>query len=289
MEKCCDICGKYFETSNRNRKLCEDCSKDQNARRNMNWAIERSKRTYQEPKTEKFTCFICGKEFVTIRKLLLTKDHHVFCREGCLNEYKKETASCIECGKLIKGSEGEAGYDSGNWHTWFCCKACKEEHDRKIKLENGWRDRKCAYCGKTFFKKEGTFCCKECYNSAVKEGWRPDVPTKMVYTGLEKCRVCGKVTKRTYYGKQPDGLNTCICSDECAKKEREKFSLERKKQRELEKEQKKLESIQENGLCIYCKTPYPDCERMQSNFRIIPKGARYNGNGVLVECPKYKE
>lgn len=288
MEKCCEVCGKYFETQNGNRKLCDECSKDQNARRNMNFALERSKKTYYEPKPETFTCFVCGKEFMTIRKLLLSKDFHVFCKEKCLNEYKKDTAICLECGNLIKGSEGESSYDSGNWHTWFCCKNCEEKHDRKSKLSKGWKDRTCAFCGKNFFKKEGTFCSKECYEAAVKKGWRPGVSTKMAYVKHGKCRVCGKVFQRTYYGKQPDGMPLLLCSKECADKERFTFKEERKKETLERKQQKRLKSIQKDGLCLSCKTPYPDCERMQSNFRIIPNGAKYNGNGVLVECPKYK-
>ena len=45
--------------------------------------------------------------------------------------------------------------------------------------------------------------------------------------------------------------------------------------------------IRQNGLCGICKTPYLDCERMQSNFRIIPKGAKYV-DGKIQYCPKYR-
>ena len=53
-------------------------------------------------------------------------------------------------------------------------------------------------------------------------------------------------------------------------------------------EQKKLDDyIKENGCCGICTTSYKDCERMQSEFRVIPKGARYV-NSKIVQCPKFK-
>ena len=51
---------------------------------------------------------------------------------------------------------------------------------------------------------------------------------------------------------------------------------------------KQEDKISDAPLCATCRVIYKNCERMQSDFRIIPEGAHYNAKGVLTVCPKYK-
>ena len=68
----------------------------------------------------------------------------------------------------------------------------------------------------------------------------------------------------------------------------DKFKRMKPKTDEQQEQKKQLDDyIKENGCCGICTTSYKDCERMQSEFRVIPKGAKYV-NSKIVQCPKFK-
>lgn len=61
-------------------------------------------------------------------------------------------------------------------------------------------------------------------------------------------------------------------------------SLAEKKKKEAQKKY-----IMENGLCGICRTPYPDCIRMTSQFREMPEGAKSPDGKIIISCPNYTE
>ena len=149
----------------------------------------------------------------------------------------------------------------------------------------------CKFCGKEF---EGNrvFCSQECLKKYQEE---KDKNEKVVGDITLTCKVCGKAfvvhkDKPVF----PDTLPKC-CSAEC-RKEASRLGGQKGarvthannvKRREERSDTKKREYLT-NGLCAYCKTSYADCERMQTEFRVIPKGARFNRAGKIIECPKFK-
>lgn len=304
----CEICGVFFTTDNPVRKLCDKCSKDNNARRNMDRALARSKFRYRkDPKLITFNCEYCGKEH-TISSSLLHKVsiseksswdgvRHYYCCTSHRIKAKHDHSVCSNCGKTLEGTDyGYSEFRADN----YCCKECETEH----KLKMGYFHKfTCEYCGKEVIKRQkGFFCSASCYNKAVKEGWKnpnkepvsakhADIVAKL------KCANCGKEIERTFrnhkdYVIYASSVN--FCSNECGMEFREK----QRREQEFEKEfQESIKSFRKNGkktkpsvvpLCTTCKTSYKDCERMQSEFRILPEGARLNMEGQVVKCPKFK-
>lgn len=294
MQKECKICGILFDTDNKQRLCCEDCSAHYNSRRyQYQKATEKNIATYYEPQIIERDCEVCGKHFKTISKLLfsVTGDDnrkHVFCSNSCKEDYKRAHAVCDECGCSL----ADKPYSSVD-HYHFCSEECRNIYTRKIAIENG-NLHNCLQCGKEFIRKGGTFCSNECYKKALENGWRPEkAPVKAKVVSVEEhCPVCMTTHTVNYpSGKvRANPLDTC-CSEEC----RAKYSsfLERKKQKEScdieEMLKKERDNKPKEALCTTCKVPYKQCERMQSNFRILPEGAHYNENGALIICPKYKK
>ena len=140
----------------------------------------------------------------------------------------------------------------------------------------------CPECGGEFIK-DSKFCSRKCYLQFVKKPQKRTVNTVRM-----KCMVCEKefqcpVTNTTFP----------VCSDSCVeehkkkiKQEREKIEAKKKQEREEKKKAQQQKFIEENGLCSICKTSYMDCERMQTNFHISPKGASFQ-NGKVMRCPKF--
>ena len=156
----------------------------------------------------------------------------------------------------------------------------------------------CQHCGKSFVSKKNVayFCSIECSKAAVKAGWKSPVTLER-QAAAEKAKVrveltcaeCGnkfiKVYKDKIAAMQEQQMNIKqYCSDSCRKTS---WNKEREYLKSLKKASSPKQTSPTKSLCASCKTCYKDCERMQSNFRISPKGARYNNNGVLIECPKY--
>ena len=296
MQKECKICGKYFDTDNKQRLCCEDCSAHYNSRRyQYQKASEKNRATYYDPQIIERDCEVCGKHFKTISKLLfsVTDDDnrkHVFCSQSCKEDYKRAHATCDECGCPL----ADKPYSSVD-HYHFCSEECRSVYARKMAIKNG-NLHICSQCGREFIRKSGTFCSKECSKNALNTGWRteksPGEP-KIVQVE-EHCPVCMTTHTVNYpSGKvRTNPLDAC-CSEKC--KTKYGSFLERKKKKESSDITKTLQKAREDrqkpseALCTTCKVPYKQCERMQSNFRILPEGAHYNKDGVLTICPKYKK
>ncbi len=203
------------------------------------------------------------------------------------------SVNCIECGKEYKIPKA--------WKDrkiLLCSQKCKEAYRQKhpsIRKKKETAISICRYCGRSF-EGTGTYCSNDCCLRHRKE---KALEGKLTGDIKLYCKVCGKEylvhkDKPT----KPEMLPKC-CSNECRKllqieggkkgSEVVRKSIDvRKLQRQQDAESKKKRDIISNGLCSYCKTNYTDCERMQSEFRVIPKGARFNNSGKIIKCPKFK-
>ena len=140
------------------------------------------------------------------------------------------------------------------------------------------------------------FCSADCSRAAIKAGWKS--PAAIERKAAEErakvhvevmCAECGSKFIKTYKNEvaamqeQRMGIKH-YCSRSCQK-------ISQNKERELAKSLKQAsvtaQTFPTKSLCASCKVCYKDCERMTSDFRISPKGAKYDSNGVLIECPKY--
>lgn len=295
MQKECGICGKFFETENKNRKYCDDCSTHYSMRkREYEKGLRESIRNIpKEPEVYDYTCEMCGKNFKTIPKLLfyITEDEnnkmtrHEFCSKKCKDKYKHIHATCDECGASL----ADKPYNV-NAQKHFCDEKCKFEYEKKIAIQNG-NLYTCLRCGKEFIRKDGVFCGKECYDAAIASGWRPKMKKPEHIIRTEVCPIC-KQKREVHYEKNKDtNITVRPCSKECMdryityKKKQDAIKKAEIKKKEMEKQE---QNKPQEALCASCKTPYKQCERMQTNFRVLPKGAHYNENGILTICPKYK-
>ena len=267
MTKECEICGTIFETTNSLRKYCDECGANpERARKRLDRAVMINKHNAGDwYKVYNCTCVQCGKTFRS------TYANQKFCSEQCKKQHNVETAKCSYCGKLMLNVGIRIEYQGG-WH--YCSAECKEKARWKAARERG-HVQTCAYCGKEFIRAQGTFCCKEHYKKAVAEGWKTPQPKKVRHVKMEnvRCPICKKVFTR------PEGSLLLFCSSDCAKKSAERRKTEQKKKEAAAK-------VKKMGICWCCKTPYSNCERMNSNFQYSPKGAVFN-DGKVMQCPKY--
>ena len=138
----------------------------------------------------------------------------------------------------------------------YCTRTCEAEHKKKLAVER-YGVKKCLQYGKEYVSKNKYFCSGECRNRyryryrEMHPGQRQSRKAKPVLPPLPVLPAVPKVS-----------------ATDRRRKEQEAY-------------------IRQNGLCGICKTPYLDCERMQSNFRIIPKGAKYV-DGKIQYSPKYR-
>ena len=366
-EKECEICGKFFVITTWNRKYCDDCSPNSDkAKLKQEKALKDSIHRLYEPKILTITCFECGREHKTTRKLLVTGEKyeengeeitptfccfqhrdlwekkrekcaccgkplygneyyinsqgqisHKYCSAECEDEYARKTHKCECCGRPL--TETDYCHADKPDTLWYCSDKCRHDgwEERALKGEKGYYI--CQWCGKPYKRSQpGTFCSRKCYSESVaakkhadilhtqKQGIMTDLTQKRIKVRTN-CAICNKgfvVEVPVPY----DGLGVFTCSDDCKKelyrlkvlqKKRERQKLVELKAEQLakekfetmkaaEKRKKKKEAEENTPLCASCKVSYADCERMQSNFRIIPKGAHYNSRGILRECPKYR-
>ena len=309
-QRVCAICGAIFNVTHHNRKYCDKCRiHPEQKRQQIEWAYENSKRRMAEPKIIEVECELCHKKIKTTKKLLFKFEdrentEHRFCSRKCLDtaheKYNKEQvwphivpSMCLCCGKSLTDSDFFNGVDQ---KTAFCSKEC---HDKYMGIHI------CENCGKEF-KRDGEahFCSKECHIEAQKK--------------KKQKRLASFITKECEYCKKPfsapSDSDKHFCSKECymaaikggwksertlrwqanikknqeqRQQEREKAKRERKEK--IQAERYKPHKLEEGEqLCATCNVSYKDCERMQTNFRVLPKGAHYNDKGVLTVCPKYK-
>ena len=322
MEKECPICGTLFETSSANRKYCDNCRTHPEQKwKKAEYALQDSiNRTYQ-PRLAKLTCEYCGKEHVIPVKLLykvkLTagsqnnwdEKNHYFCCAEHLEYAVRDHAVCEECGQSLKDKPFNILA-----HHHYCSEECSQKAKSRIAADSGYVYT-CQNCGKEYirFAKSSTFCSRECMSEAVKKGWRSPksienekIKESKKTTIVLKCKVCKRKFKKTYPNIEE---LTCavrnqtlplFCSKDCAVvySEAEKAHIEavqKAKHKKTQAEGKKAngnttsKSVKGTDICATCKVSYKDCERMQSNFRILPEGAHYDANGVLTTCPKFKK
>lgn len=171
---------------------------------------------------------------------------HNFCSMDCRRQYTMEHTVCLNCGKPMMETSAREYHPSGKW---FCSDSCKNEYEWKDAEKNGWI-RTCRECGKKYPSKDyKPFCSKECYKAFVQSG-------KQITTRNKKMDKTLMVPKK-------------------------KVVLAKEIQTRKDVPKGKPESI-----CSQCRTSYRDCELMQTNFRIAPKGAIWDGYKI-VSCPKY--
>ncbi len=252
----CQICGIKFEAKRPNRKYCDECQKHPDRRKvQLAKNIMRSKHAtgyYDEP-VEKH-CAKCKTFLKLVPRYMSSRIMY-----------------CDTCKKIIE-EEQESGIHSYKRTSYpppqSICPVCGKKYDNP-------QFRK-AYCSNA---------CRISLHDA-KPKWIGDIECK--------CENCGKtftIHRDKYIYKLPK-----TCSNECCKELNAKITRQRAadKRKEASERQAKAEKAQryklyeENGLCGYCKTSYKDCERMQSNFKVIPEGAKFNMKGKIVKCPKFK-
>ena len=285
MDKECEICGGFFTPTRSNQKYCPECSKDSyRLKIKMQKNLDRIARTYYKPTYYKHICVQCGAEFES------TSEIQSFCGAKCRKKHRQENAVCEYCGKnlLEQGIVIQPNQTRG----LYCNDECRKKAKWQRAKEYG-RIGKCPQCGKEFIRqKDGkTYCSMECYKAA-KEAAKAAAEKK---PKMHKCKECGKSFPHgAGINAWGTSLNGAFCSKECAKKYEIKIAenkqrLKQHKQAEAEKKARieRERYIRQNGLCGICKTAYPDCERMQSNFTYSPKGA-YFENGKITKCPKFK-
>lgn len=254
-QKYCPICGKKPD---RARKRCE---KAQNLL-NIHMGI------YDEPKKKK--CQYCGKEFSTYNGFS-------FCSEECRKRHRIENATCTFCGRNLLSLGIEHFSKTGG--TRFCSEECRNKWKERVSLYNNVPSnlQTCPQCGKDFKGKNTIFCSKDCYEKAKSEGWKPDKYKKVEVL----CGHCKKAFTTSY--KSPSRY--CPeCTTLLWKNRKKKADIAKKKQAE----EKRQADIEKNGLCFYCQTTYSNCEKMRTNFRYYPKGAKLK-QGKVIECPSYTD
>ena len=293
----CAICGKFFETTTKQRKYCDTCrDHPENKSREYARGLMMSKNRLYEPEVLEYTCAHCGEKFKTIQRLVLSSgsidNKEYFCSPKCKEEHLKARATCRFCGKSLKDKED---YAVGVWSKQFCDDKCLAQYNWHVAEEKG-KIKKCALCGEAFVsgKQRKFFCSQTCYSAAVKKGWKPPVsdgPKTCVQ--LLPCIVCGKRVKREFPLPLPREFTPTFCTKTCYDKyQADQIEQQRRREASIlayksEKHPRKPVTKNDN-LCATCKTPYRDCEKMRSNFQTLPEGACCNKAGVVVSCPRYK-
>lgn len=314
-EKECEVCGAYFTTEYKTQKYCDKHKKNgARSTRVVEKQIEKIGRLYGQPRLKTYKCEYCGREHSAPNRLL-TKlcispasswdgERHYYCCTEHVDADRHDHSTCSNCGKSLKGCDyGYSPYREFN----FCSEECEKEHELRRYRSNGWVHT-CERCGKEFVRKteKAYFCSNECYRAAKKDGWESqdtiernrlrDVEAKKIYSITCTCDFCKKsytVTRKSKTSAiEYQSASLHFCSPNCSKsywinvKEAEEIEKSIEDRLELKKKSSKKTSTE--PLCTTCKVSYKDCERMQSNFTILPEGAHYNSNGVLCECPKYR-
>lgn len=312
IEKECEICGKYFTTTSKLRKYCDECKDNQTRlKERLEKNIRRNRKMYyEEPKPKEYTCDICGKTFKTLPRFLfrINKDNsydgkdHVFCSKLHEDAYIRMHSNCLNCGKSL---DGNLFFKPGAAYSQFCSPKCKAEHKYKTAKENG-ELKTCVHCGKEYISKDNKyFCSKECHMAAMKNGWRSpslskkglsnpknEKKEKKIIKRRLQCATCGHETLLELPENKINSIDPFhwYCNEECKKKALEKRLKGINKKIKLGNKPNNNQTHKKNDvtqICASCKTSYKNCERMTSDFRIIPKGAHYNNNGILISCPKF--
>lgn len=284
----CEACGLEFTTTSLLKKYCDECGcNGLRVKKKYDRQIAINKRYQQIYKPEVFTkiCAVCKTEFQTTYK------NRIHCSSKCDKIASKQKLRCTYCRKKLQDTRSidEIPDEELRKRHHFCNDDCKNKYELE-KTE----PKICQNCGKTYRNNNKKFCTKECqFDFLAKHGRKTEPKQKPTLiqpkpkTNMHICYICKKPCTKPYFRivqKQDDKLlrSQPICSKECL--DIHNKSLQR--QKDKLQEQKLKDYIKCNGMCGICSTPYTDCERMQSEFRIIPKGAKYIDNKIQ-ECPKF--
>ena len=118
-------------------------------------------------------------------------------------------------------------------------------------------------------------------------------------TIISKCKYCGKEIRRDFKTVREATINSRIplyCNEE----HKQLYSELKNKKSEYHpdfdctpKKQPKLKYTKRTSLdptmdiCAVCRRNYKECERIRSDFTIIPEGARFNKQGKICDCPNF--
>lgn len=204
MEKECALCGKLFETQNKNRKYCDDCIAHKKLRQIEISCADKHMNVYNPVVTHEGICSECGKPFTKLQKFmykfsLTANDYHPyveFCSNKCINRYAKKHKPCEICGKLLIDAYTDKNIDT---ETLNCCSvACQKIYDKQLfekRLANGYY-RKCENCGKLYHGNGKFFCSRKCCAEAQKNGWtndsKPVIEEPKFIDVRCRCRICKK-------------------------------------------------------------------------------------------------
>lgn len=117
---------------------------------------------------------------------------------------------------------------------------------------------------------------------------------------LSTCRYCGEEIVRDFKTIRDATLNSRIsvfcnagCEENYKELKREKsrlhpeYSIPRKQIKKIQPK-RKIKFDPTMDMCAVCRIPNNKCERILSDFTILPEGARVNDNGKICECPNFK-
>ena len=315
----CRSCGKDFVPATKNQVYCPECRAlgHKRALRNahgLERAYRRNLAVYYDVDMEvrESACEVCGKAIRYTARKLKPAQAPKHCSRECASKARIAATKCATCGKPMPGSGDErdtmgkpwycsdACRDAAAWKkaeatgevrtcpecgkrfvgkkTTYCSKACYETRQARKRAEAAKSTRTCPECGKEFSGKQTTYCSKACYDACVKR--KMEARKANPYPYAVRCAGCGSEIKLKY---RPDPEKEYVCG-RCAAERKTKAPSA--KAMAMAKARKELDYVLRNGLCPICRVPYPDCERMSSNFRYSPEGASFQ-DGKVVRCPKF--
>lgn len=302
IEKECCICGTIFTTTNIHRVYCDHCKVHPEQKlHKMTQALVAVRAKMGDVPLDKYFCEYCGKAHAVPKSVahqIRISDRsswdgqcHCYCCIKHMNMDKHDHSTCSYCGKSLKGCT----YDYNPHRQYnYCSAECAEKHAETLAEANGHK-HVCQNCGKEFINKKKTayFCSQACATLARRNGWKSPktieaeaAAEKQKVTVKHTCATCKKEFTHTYKNladaKFHMGLPAC-CSQECSKL----YWNSVREECRAKKSQSQKNASPVTSLCATCKVSYKDCERMQTQFRISPKGAKFNNNGAVIECPKY--
>lgn len=290
-EKECAACGAFFLPERGNQVYCPQCreatgGKGYRMKIRYDRASENVGRRFAglDMVPVKFTCRQCGEEFeYYVDRRDVESTHKDFCSAKCSSLYRIAHTECAWCGKKMADTEDVR---DTNGHAWYCSGECREKAAWKEAEESG-EISTCPVCGKKFVNRnhKKTYCSRGCYLESVqaKKG--------MVYT--VPCCLCGASVTVGYdpgqMKRKAAGERCGACRKNCieeAARSREQQDIRAKEAEQKAGKAKELAYLMTNGLCSVCTTSYTECERMQTGFRVSPKGVLYRDSKV-VQCPKF--
>lgn len=259
-ERECKGCGKDFMPSSGSQIYCSECQElgYKQALRNaqiMEAATRRNFAVYYDigMKVQQTPCKHCGKPIKYMARNREAKKLPDYCSDSCRVQARIEATKCAWCGKPMTET---ADMRDVKGHDWFCSDECQEAFAWDKARKEG-TIKVCPVCGKEFLRKTGTFCSIECSREGQRRRPKPNRPKRPAMSEQERLQR----------------------SAECMKQKQDSIAKKKRHEEEI--------YIKENGLCPVCCVPYMDCERMSSEFRILPKGAMMY-NDKIMACPKFK-